>query len=129
MSLAVDADQHLIKVPAPVRPVASVDPPFPDLASKHRTEPVPPIAHRLVADVDTTFEHDVFDLAQRQRIADVHHHRETDDLGRAVKITTGIVHYHRLREVPFQLNPIFSDNAHKSTRIKTPLGLRLRIGL
>ena len=111
MSLAVDADQHLIKVPAPVRPVAPVYPPFPDLASKHRTEPVPPIAHRLVADVDTTFEHDVFDLAQRQRIADVHHHRETDDLGRAVKITKGIVHYHRLREVPFQLNPIFSDNA------------------
>ena len=70
---------------------------------------MPPIAHRLVADVDTT--HDVFDLAQTQRIADVHHHRETDDLGRAVKITKGIVHYHRLREVPFQLNPIFSDNA------------------
>ena len=109
MSLAVDADQHLIKVPAPVRPVAPVYPPFPDLASKHRTEPVPPIAHRLVADVDTT--HDVFDLAQRQRIADVHHHRETDDLGRAVKITKGMVHYHRLRELPFQLNPIFSDNA------------------
>ena len=64
-----------------------------------------------MADVDTTFEHDVFDLAQRQRIADVHHHRETDDLGRAVKITKGIVHYHRLREVPLQLNPIFSDNA------------------
>ena len=72
---------------------------------------MPPIAHRLVADVDTTFEQDVFDLAQRQRIADVQHHRETDDLGRAVKITKGMVHYHRLREVPFHLNPIFSDNA------------------
>ena len=57
-----------------------------------------------MADVDTTFEQDVFDLAQRQRIADVHHHRETDDLGRAVKITKEMVHYHRLREVPFQLN-------------------------
>ena len=76
---------------------------------------MPPIAHRLAADVDTTFEHDVFDLAQRQRIADVHHHRETDDLGRAIKITKGIVHYHRLREVPFQLNPIFSDNALSAT--------------
>ena len=117
MSLAIDADQHLIKVPAPVRPVAPVYPPFPDLASKHRTEPVPPIAHRLVADVDTTFEHDVFDLAQRQRIADVHHHRETDDLGRAVKITKGMVHYHRLREVPLQLNPIFSDNAITAVRL------------
>ena len=127
MSLAVDADEHLIKVPAPVRPVAPVYPPFPDLASKHRTEPVPPIAHRLVADVDTTFEQDVFDLAQRQRIADVHHHRETDDLGRAVKITKGIVHYHRLREVPFQLNPTFSDNArliHHSDRGVQYLSIR-----
>ena len=81
---------------------------------------MPPIAHRLVADVDTTFEHDVFDLAQRQRIADVHHHRETDDLGRAVKITKGMVHYHRLREVPFQLNPIFSDNAYPRHASKNP---------
>ena len=75
-----------------------------------------------MADVDTTFEQDVFDLAQTQRIADVHHHRETDDLGPAVKITKGMVHYHRLREVPLQLNPIFSDNALEGVGRRTFAG-------
>ena len=57
-------------MPAPVRPVVPVDAPFPDLGGEQGTEPVPPVTHRLVADVDAAFEKDVFDLTQRKRIAD-----------------------------------------------------------
>ena len=72
-----------------------------------------PEPHRLVADVDATFEQQVLDLAQRQRITDVHHHREADDLGRAVEITEGIVHRRRLRILARSLKPIYSDNAKR----------------
>ena len=60
---------------------------------------------------NAAFEQDVFDLAQRQRIADVHHHCEADDLGRTVEITKGIVHGRRLRELGFRFKPVFSDSA------------------
>ena len=111
MCLTVDANKPLIKVPAPVRPIAAVDAPPPYFSGKHRAETVPPETHRLVTDVDAAFEQEVFDLAQRQRIADVHHHCEADDLGRTVEITKGIVHGRRLRELGFRFKPVFSDSA------------------
>ena len=49
---------------------------FPDLRGEHRTEPVPPVPNRLVADIDATLEQEILDLPKRQRIADIHHHRE-----------------------------------------------------
>jgi len=52
-----------------------------DLRGKHRTEPVLPQAHRLVADIDAALVRQVFDLAQGQGKADVHHHRQPDHLG------------------------------------------------
>ncbi len=84
---------------------------FPDRPGEHRTEPVPPEPDRLVADIDATFEQQVFDLPQRQRIADVHHHREANHLGRTVEITEWIFHPQRLRAKPAGLNPICSDTA------------------
>jgi hypothetical protein len=42
------------------------------LATSHRTEPVPPEPDRLVADIDAALEQDVFGLAQRKRIPDIH---------------------------------------------------------
>jgi hypothetical protein len=45
---------------------------------------------RTVADIDAAFDQKVFNLTERQGIADVHHHRETDDLGRTVEISEGI---------------------------------------
>ncbi len=55
--------------------------PLPDLRGEHRTEPIPPEPHRLMANIDTTLEQQVFYLSQGQRITDVHHHREADHLG------------------------------------------------
>lgn len=36
-----------------------------------------------MTDSGSALEQQIFDLAQRARIADVHHHREADHLGRA----------------------------------------------
>jgi hypothetical protein len=84
---------------------------FPDLVGEHRTETVPPKPHCLVTDVGAPLEEQIFDLSQRQRIADVHHHREADHLGRAVKVLEGIAHRRRLRNLARRLKPIYSDNA------------------
>jgi hypothetical protein len=40
----------------------------------------------LMAEVDPTFEQQVFDISQRQRKPYVHHHDQADDLGRRVEI-------------------------------------------
>jgi hypothetical protein len=77
-------------------------------------EPVPPETHRLVADIDTALEQQIFDLAQRQRVPDIHHHREADNFGRTIEITEGVFHPSKLRNSPYRLKPLYSDNAHKT---------------
>jgi hypothetical protein len=57
-----------------------VEPAPTSLRRKHRTEPIPPEPHRLMADVDAAFEQQILDLAQRKRIADLQHHRQANDL-------------------------------------------------
>ena len=85
--------------------------PFLYLRGEYRTEPVPPEPDRLMAHIDTALEQHIFDLSQRKRISDVHHHREADHLGRAVEITEGIGHPKTLRDVTTWLKPSCSDNA------------------
>jgi len=79
--LAVDPDEDLVQMPAPARIRSMIDPALSDFRGEHRTEPVPPKPHRFVADIDPALEQQIFYLPQRQRIADVHHDREADDLG------------------------------------------------
>ncbi len=86
---------------------------FPDLGGKQRTKAVPPVPHGLMADVDSALEQKIFDLSQRQRVADIQHHSAADDLRRAIEITEGIVHQWRLRELTSGLKPIYSDNARQ----------------
>lgn len=57
VGLAIDPYKHFIKVPAPVRMRTMKNTTLSDLGGKHRTEPGPPNSHRLVADIDITFEH------------------------------------------------------------------------
>ena len=82
-----------------------------DLRGEHRAEPVPPEPYRLVADIDTALEQQVLDLAQRQRVPDIHHHRQADDLGRTIEIAEWISHPTTLRTDPAPLKPICSDTA------------------
>jgi hypothetical protein len=81
--LAVDLHEHLIEMPAPVFETAHPANPLPtDVACEQRAEPVPPLPHRLMADIDPTLEEQVFHIPQAQREADVHHHDQADDLRR-----------------------------------------------
>jgi hypothetical protein len=43
-----------------------LDAPFPNLRSEHRSEPVPPEPHRLVADIDAALEQNVVALGSKQ---------------------------------------------------------------
>ncbi len=58
-----------------------MDASFSDLRGEHRTEPVPPEPYRLMANIDATLKQNIFYLPQRQRVTDIHHHREADYLG------------------------------------------------
>jgi hypothetical protein len=49
-------------------------------------------------------------------LADVHHHRETDHIGRTVETPKGILHLLRLRTEPPGLKPMYSDNADGAVR-------------
>ena len=64
MCLTVDADKHLIKRPAPIRPVALVYPPLPDFSGKQRAKTVPPVPYGFMADVDAGLKQDIFDLSR-----------------------------------------------------------------
>ncbi len=97
---------------------------FPDLAGEHRTKPVPPEPYRLVANVYTTLKQDIFYLPKRQWIADIHHDREANHLGRAIEISKWIAHHPRLRNLTTKLKPICSDNALSSDRQNDSVGLR-----
>ena len=64
-----------------------------------------------MADIDAALEQDILDLAQRQRVSNVQHHRQTDDLRRRVEITEGISHPTTLAIALARLKPIWSDKA------------------
>jgi hypothetical protein len=53
----------------------------------------------------------IFDLPQRKRIPDIHHHNQADDLGRRLEVSEGIWHRGKLRNFQFRLKPICSDKA------------------
>ena len=76
--------------PVGVSPHA-IDPLLADICGEHRAEPVPPQPHRLVADVDAALEQQIFHVAERQRVFDIHHHHQADHLGRAVEIAKRVL--------------------------------------
>ena len=106
MRLAVDPDKHLIKMPAPLRIESMMNTAFPDLGSKQWAKAVPPVPHRFVRDIDASFVEQVLDLSQGEWKSNIQHHREADDLGRAIEITEEIVHRRRLGDLTSRLKPI-----------------------
>lgn len=69
----------------------------------------------FVADLDATLVQQILDIAQRQREADVEHHRQTDDLGAGFDIAEGAAFCHSgtLFCLPAFLKSFSSDNAHE----------------
>jgi len=106
MRLSVVLHEHLVQVPLPLRDLAQVaGAANADLAGKHRTEPIDPEPHALMADVNSTLMKEVFYIAQRKRKSDVHHDRKLDDLGRRFEIAKWISgHEAILAASPYPLN-------------------------
>lgn len=60
-------------------------------------------------DIDPTLMEQVFHIPQRKRISDVHHHRQTDDLGGRLEVAkyAGGAHTDRLAALLVSGKPIF----------------------
>ena len=70
----------------PTKDVHFCDPLLADLGGESWAEPIPPIAHRLMVNIDFAFVEQVLYIPQRKREADIHHHCEADDLGRRLEV-------------------------------------------
>mgnify|MGYP004007052857 FL=1 len=92
MQFAIDPHEYLVQMPPPIRKQSMMYTPLFDLRCEHRTKPVPPGANGLMADVDATFVEQIFDLPQRKRKPDIHHHGQADDLGGGLEISEWISH-------------------------------------
>jgi hypothetical protein len=63
VGFAVDPDENLIQMPAPMRPIpVSRNALLPDLRCEHRSEPIPPNPDGFVADVDPAFVEQILHL-------------------------------------------------------------------
>ena len=81
MRHAVNLHKDFIEVSAPVFATAhSIHPLTPNFSSKHRTNPVPPVTYRVMANLKPTLMQEVLHIAKRQPETNVKHHRQTDDL-------------------------------------------------
>jgi len=85
--LAIELHVHLVEVPLPLPEVPHpVHPLTPDVRGEKWPEPVPPMAHGLVADVDAALEQQVFNVSQAEREAHIHQHHQPDHLRRRMEI-------------------------------------------
>ena len=112
VSLTVDLHEHLVQMPAPSAGFHTLDPALSDLSSEHRAEPMPPISHRFMADIDAAFVQQIFHIAKGQRETDIQHHRQADNLAARFEIAKWIRfgHPERLRNHPARLKQISSDS-------------------
>jgi hypothetical protein len=60
------------------------------LGSEHRAEPMPPVSHRFMTDINATFMQHVFNISKGQRETNVQHNRQADYLSARFKITKWI---------------------------------------
>ncbi len=106
----VDLHEHLVEVPASMPETPHrLDAAAPDLRGKDGAETVPPEPNRLMCDIDAPLVQQILDVPQRERIPDIHHHREADDLGRGLEVAedAGVAHPVRLAALPASGKPIF----------------------
>ena len=127
--LTVDLHEHLVQMPAPPAGFHARNPALSDLGREHRAEPMPPVSHRFMADIDAAFVQQIFDIAKGQRETDVQHHRQADNLTARFEIAKWIRFGHpvRLRNRPARLKRFCSDSASDHDHSPLPwAGMRLR---
>ena len=75
----VNFDENLIQMPLPVRVV--IHPLLPNFRGKLSAKSVHPKPHSFIANINSTFVEDIFNLAKAERVADVVHYSQADNLG------------------------------------------------
>ena len=86
--LAVDLHEDLIQVPLPIRIYTHPACPLSaDLGCEHRAEPIPPKPDCLMADFDAKLVQKILHVPKRKWKPDIHHHRQTDDIGAGLEVT------------------------------------------
>jgi hypothetical protein len=82
----IDLHEHLVEMPPPVAvPPHPAHPLAANIRCERRTEPVSLEPCCLVADVDAPFKQQILDVAQAQRVSDVHHDHQPDLPARELK--------------------------------------------
>jgi hypothetical protein len=103
--LAVNLHKHLVEVPTPAAGPLALNAPLAHLGREHRSEPVTPEPHGLVAHVDAALMQQVLDISKLERKPDVEHHCQADDPRTGLEIAewTAFRHLKRLRWRPTRL--------------------------
>ena len=84
--IAIQLHVHLIELPPPVAEAPHATDPLPTyVGCEHRGEPVPPVPHPFMADVDAALEQQVLNIPEAEREAQIHHHHEADHPGDELK--------------------------------------------
>ena len=98
------------------------NPALADLRCKDRTEPMPPIPHRFMADIDAAFMQQIFYVSKRQRKTNVQHHRQANDLAARFKVAKWVRFGHptKLRNRPARLKPVSFDSARARRTASSP---------
>jgi hypothetical protein len=79
---AVHLHVHLIEMPPPLAEAAHPAHPLPaNVPCKQRPEPVPPVANRLMADVNAALSQQVLHVPEAERVLHVQKDRQANHLG------------------------------------------------
>ena len=85
-------------MPFPIRIILRVADSFlTDFSSEEWAKSIPPITNCFVTNIYASFVEQVLYITKRKRKPDIHHHSETDNLGRCLEIAEGIVVLHPQR--------------------------------
>nr|WP_288900255.1 hypothetical protein [uncultured Sneathiella sp.] len=81
MSFSIYLHENFVQMPSPFGVITGrrMKSFLPYFTCEQRTEPVPTIAHSLVANVDAALIKKVFNIAKRKGKPDLHHHSQADD--------------------------------------------------
>lgn len=85
LAFAIDLHEHFVEMPTPLTGSHAFDPALPDLRGIHRAKTAPLKPNRFMADFDTAFMQQIFDIPKRKRETDVQHHGQADDFRAALK--------------------------------------------
>lgn len=98
MRVTVNLNENLVQVPLPIGMGAHLLDTFSaDLGSEQRAKSITPKPNRFVTDIDPSLMQKVFDVSLGKREADVHHHRQANDVGAGFEVPKWRVYCHQAK--------------------------------